>query len=254
MHLCREHFEEDVQRKIREALRKTRLFGPGSRIAVGLDGGRNSATTAFALKHLFASRRDIELLAVIIDEGRKISPTADQARQVAEGLEIPYVLRSLRPLPAALDDLPCRTLPGQVPSAKKMQMLFGTAQENAAGILATGECLDDEALEIFIGYLQGDAEAALPEVALKGAGEGENVARIKPLRRIPEKEVRLYAIGHDLGFDDAGERPPADALRREAKRLLFEFDCRHPGTNYSLLRGLEKGLALEGAGKGKAFK
>ncbi len=40
MHLCREHFEEDVHRKIREALRKTGLFGRDARIAVGLDGGQ----------------------------------------------------------------------------------------------------------------------------------------------------------------------------------------------------------------------
>jgi hypothetical protein len=45
-----------------------------------------------------------------------------------------------------------------------------------------------------------------------------------------------------------------DALRAAAKRLLCDFDCRHPGTNYSLLRGLEKCPAQEGAGKGKAFK
>jgi len=29
-------------------------------------------------------------------------------------------------------------------------------------------------------------------------------------------------------------------LQEEAGRLLSEFDCRHPGTNYSLLRGWER--------------
>jgi len=251
MHLCREHFEEDVHRKIRESLRKTGLFGPGSRTAVGLDGGRKSATMAFVLKNLFIRRRDIDLLAVIIDEGKKSGPTADQARHVAEQLSLPYIVKSL-PL------LPDHEPPRIIHSTRKRELLFCTAEENGAGILATGETLDDEALEIFIGYLRGDVDAVLskgfPAGPVGSGSEEHKIAWIKPLRRIPKKEVRLYAIGHDLGFANPGEKPHADALRPEAKRLLCGFDGRHPGTNYSLLRGLEKGPAQEGACKGKAFK
>ena len=236
-HLCREHFEEDVHRKIKETLRKTGLFGPGSRIAVGLDGGRKSATLAFVLKNLFIHRRDVDLLAVIIDEGKKSGPTADQARHVAEQLGLPYIVKIL-PL------LPDHEPPHIVHSARKRELFFGTAEENGAGILATGETLDDEALEIFISYLQGDVDAS----------EEQSAAWIKPLRRIPEKEVRLYAIGRDLGFENAAKLSNTDTLRAAGKRLLCGFDSRHPGTNYSLLRGLEKGPAQKGAGKGKAFK
>ena len=248
MHLCREHFEEDVHRKIREALRKTGLFGHGSRMAEGLDGGRNSATLAFVLKNLFARRKDIELLAVIIDEGGKTSPTANQARHVAEQLGIPHIVKSLPLLPDSEQSY-------ILYSTRRRELLFRAAEENGAGILATGEALDDEALEIFISYLRGNLDAVMPPASPKGSESGEHkIAWIKPLRRIPEKEVRLYAIGHDLGFVDAGEKPYADALRFVAKRQLFGFDSRHPGTNYSLLRGLEKGQGQEGAGKGKAFK
>ncbi|MGB5100330.1 MAG: tRNA lysidine(34) synthetase TilS [Methanothrix sp.] len=244
MHLCREHFEEDVHRKIRESLRRTHLFGHGSRIALGLDGGRKSATLAFVLRNLFARRRDIDLLAVIIDEGKKASLTSDQACLVAEQLGVPYIVKSL---PHLADQKP----PRMVQSARKRDLLICTAEENGAGILATGETLDDEALDIFISYLRGDVDAIVPEGSVSGE---QRVAWIKPLRRIPGKEVRLYAIGQDLGFADAGELSNTDALRIAAKRLLCDFDCRHPGTNYSLLRGLEKGPAQERAGKGKAFK
>ncbi len=248
MHLCREHFEEDVHRKIREALRRTRLFGPGSRIALGLDGGQKSATLAFVLKNLFFHRRDIDLLAVIIDEGKITSPTADQARYVAEQLRLPYIAKSLPLLP---DETPYI-----VRSAQKRKLLFCTAEENGAGILATGETLDDEALEIFISYLRGDVDAFVsdgPEC------EEQKVAWIKPMRRIPRKEVRLYAIGQVLGFADSGEKTNAseklyaDALRSEAKRLLCGFDGRHPGTNYSLLRGLEKGPAARKGRQGQSL-
>lgn len=229
-HLCREHFEEDVHRKIRESLRKTGLFGRDARIAVGLDGGRKSVALAFVLKNLFIHRRDIDLLALIIDEGKKTSPTTEQAAHVAEQLGIPYIVKILPLLPDETPQI--------IRSFRKMELLSCTAKENDANILATGETLDDEALDIFIGYLQGDVDAVVPE---RRKSEGQSIARIKPLRRIPEKEVRLYAIGHDLGFEDAGVLPNTDAFRGVAKGLLGGFDRRHPGTNYSLLRGLEKG-------------
>jgi len=230
MHLCREHFETDVHRKIREELRKTGLFGPSSRIAVGLDGGRKSATLAFILKNLFIRRKNIELLAVIIDEGKKTCPTAKQAVHMAEQLDIAYTLMSL----PILQD---QETPQIISSALKTKLLLVAAKENQAAILATGETLDDEARDIFMSLLQGDADAV---ISAASGREEQTVAWIKPLRRIPEKEVRLYALGRHLGFDDADEMPDTAALRREAKRLLCDFDCRHPGTNYSLLRGLEK--------------
>ncbi len=244
MHLCREHFQDDVHRKIREELRKTGLFGREARIAVGLDGGRKSATLAFVLKNLFAHRKNIELLAFIIDEGKKTCPTAEQAANVAEQLDIAYAVKSL-PL---LQD---QNTPNTVRSARKMELLLVAAEENQAGILATGESLDDEARDIFMSLLQGDIDAVISEASrreeLNGSEKKEQtVAWIKPLRRIPEKEVRLYALGRHLGFDDAEKMHDAGSLRGEAKRLLCDFDCRHPGTNYSLLRGLEKVRQMKG--------
>jgi uncharacterized protein (TIGR00269 family) len=241
MHLCREHFEEDVHRKIREELRKTGLFGREARIAVGLDGGGKSATLAFVLKNLFIHRKNINLLAVIIDEGKKTCPTVDQAAHVAEQLEIAYTVKSL-PL---LQD---QKTPQTARSARKSKLLLAAATENQAGILATGETLDDEARDIFISLLQGDLDAVISEGSER---EKQAVPRIKPLRRIPEKEVRLYALGRHLGFDDADEMPDTDALQREAMRLLCDFDCRHPGTNYSLLRGLEKVRHMKGLTRAK---
>jgi len=244
MHLCREHFEEDVHRKIREALRRTGLFGHGARIAVGLDGGRKSATLAFVLKDIFIRRKDIDIFAIIIDEGGEGQSMA-RACQAADLLDIPYTVKSLPhlPLPPALhgSSLPGKGWWGGAGIAdQKSEMLFCAAREKGAGVLATGEDLDDEALQIFLNYLRGDVDAVMSETSNAGAEGGDPIAWIKPLRRIPEKEVRLYAIGHGLGYDDAGGDPSAGEMEWEAKRLLCGFDCRHPGTNYSLLRSLEK--------------
>jgi len=221
MLLCREHFQEDVQRKAREYLRQTGLFGRSRRIMIELDGGRNSCALAYILKNTFHSRRDIDIQAVTIDED---GSDADSrcARSIAERLDIPLHLTMLPPdLVASSASL----------SARKRKALFCAAQKEDAGIIATGEDLDEEALAIFLRYLKG-------ECSNDRAGE-EEMHWIKPLRRIPKREVHLYALILGLGSDRIAA-PCRDRLQQEAGRLLSEFDCRHPGTNYSLLRGWER--------------
>ncbi|HNU39511.1 MAG TPA: hypothetical protein PKI26_04360, partial [Methanothrix sp.] len=109
-------------------------------------------------------------------------------------------------------------------------------------IIATGEDLDDVALEIFLAYLQGECPG-------EAAGE---VRRhwIRPLQRIPKREVRLYGLILDLGSDCTPPSLP-NQFHEQARRQLFEFDCRHPGTNYSLLKGWERLLTPKGGRRAK---
>jgi len=247
MHLCQAHFDQDLHRKIRESLRRTRLFRRGARVAVGLSGGKDSATLFYVLKNLFSCRRDIDLLAVIIDEGMEGRAALGCARALAERLEVPYFVKSLpeaawakSPDPALQKEVfsPCG-----INSALKKRLLEEVAQEMGADVLATGHSLDDEALDIFINYLRGDVEELLPL--------GGQIAWVKPLQRIPEREIRLYAITHGLcalGLCILDSCPKAEALQRDAKRHLDGFDSRHPGTKYSLLHSLERVLALNETG------
>jgi len=216
-------------------------------VAVGLSGGKGSATLFYVLKNLFSRRRDIDLLAVIIDEGREGRAALGCARTLAERLEVPYFVKSLpdavranSPDPALKRDVfsPCG-----VSFALKKRLLKKVAREVGANVLATGHSLDDEALGIFINYLRGDMEELLPL--------GDQIAWVKPLQRIPEREIRLYAITHDLwglGLCILDSRPKAEALQGEAKRHLDGFDSRHPGTKYSLLHSMERVLTLKEAG------
>jgi tRNA(Ile)-lysidine synthase TilS/MesJ len=69
MHLCGSHFEEDVHRKIRESIRETGVFAHSARVAVAVSGGKDSCTLLYALKTLFCRRPNIELIAIMVDEG-----------------------------------------------------------------------------------------------------------------------------------------------------------------------------------------
>ncbi|MFZ1315044.1 MAG: hypothetical protein WAR75_02120, partial [Methanothrix sp.] len=74
----------------------------------------------------------------------------------------------------------------------------------------------------------------------QGIGQGGRgtIPIIQPLRRIPAREVRLYALQHGLCF--CRERGKREERQARAREELSLFDLRHPGTKYSLLRSLEK--------------
>ena len=94
MHLCSSHFDEDIHRKIRESLRRTKLFGRGARIAFGLSGGNGSSTLLYVLKHILGCRKDIDFLAIIIGGDGERHSRQVQARMLAERFDIPYVIKN----------------------------------------------------------------------------------------------------------------------------------------------------------------
>lgn len=239
MHLCPAHFNDDVQRKVRETMRQTGLFGHGLRLALYMDGGKGSAVMASIIKNLFARRRDIDLVALILDDQ---GPGAKAARTAAEQLGIRMARESLPAFPVT-ERGTGDPYPDTGRTAQKEWMIAGLAQRIGADAIATGCDLDDKATRIFMCYLEGNIGGlldGLPEMRRLKEKEG-TIPTIQPLRRIPGKEVRLYALQHGLCFT---EIEVEDGMYKEAYRQLSRFDSRHPGTKYSLLRSLEK-LDLE---------
>lgn len=221
MLLCRAHFSEDVHRKIRDTLRESRIFRQGTKIAVALNGSADSTTMAYVLKSLFSDREDVELFAIMIDEGIDVYRTEALAcaKKLAEQLEMPFIVADAKE--------PC-----YVCESMRDEMLCRAAQELGADALAMGYSLDDCAGEIMLKYLRGDIDGLL------SCANGI-VPVIRPLRRVPAREIRLYARIHDLPF---GPRPcmHVGRLRFDVMNELRDFEVKHPGTNYSLLRSIER--------------
>jgi tRNA(Ile)-lysidine synthase TilS/MesJ len=259
MHLCSAHFEEDVHRKIRESIRQTGIFARPARVAVALSGGKDSSTLLYALRTLFSRRRDIEFIAIIIDEridGNRLK-TSDRARSLAEELEIPYVIvdhneaRGLTDDEIAADNITADEVrpkelaptPCSLRNITRERLLCRAALDLKADALAQGHNLDDEALAVLQNYLKGDIKGLF---RLKhGVHRPGMVPIIKPLRRVPEKETALYAMEHGIyPFVLEGRACEEDLMYSEVQKLLNDFEARHPGTKYSLLRSLDRLLDL----------
>jgi len=257
LHLCSTHFDEDLLRKVRETLRKYRIFGKGGRVAVAVSGGKDSSTLLYILKNLFARRRDIELVALLVDEGIAgyREETLRAARMVAESLEVPHRTLSFQDALGITTDQVAALDTTQAPCTYcgvfRKSILNRAAREMGAIALATGHNLDDEVQTVMLNYLRGDVLRLFrlwPRKPLQGM-----VPRIKPLRRVPEKEVALYAIIHGLYPEKSGSCPNVPrAMRLEIKQMLNDMEARHPGTKYAIMKGFEQIMELHPDGSFEA--
>jgi len=251
-HLCAQHLEEDVHRKVREVLRTYRIFGKPCRIAVAVSGGKDSTSLLMILHKLFSYREDVELVAVSIDEGiAGYRPkTLQAATALAKKLGVEHVVETLDENFGVTTDLMASGGHPQGPCSfcgvLRKGLLNRTARELSADAVATGHNLDDEAQTVMLNYLKGDVDRLYrlrPKRALNGM-----VPRIKPLRRVPEKEMGVYAITHEIPFETSACPYISRAMRQEVKDLLNDIEAKHPGTKYSIMRGFEKILDLQPPG------
>ncbi len=243
MHLCATHEMEDVERKIKKRMRQERTVVPGDHVAVAMSGGKDSAVTLSILVETFGRRPDIKFTAITIDEGiegyRNFS--IPKVKELCDKLEVPHVVVSFKEgIGCTLDEMLKRerkeascTYCGVF----RRTLLNKKAREIGANKLATGHNLDDDAQTVLLNIMNGDTER-LARLRPSRAQEGL-VPRIKPLIDVPEREVALYAFLKGLPFH-MGECPYArESLRGEIKDILNEFELKHPGTKYSVMRGFD---------------
>ncbi|MFP4655590.1 MAG: TIGR00269 family protein [Methanohalobium sp.] len=244
MHLCKKHFVEDAERKIKLTIRKNYNIGRDETIAVALSGGKDSTVLLYVLNKIFGERPDINLVAITIDEGIEgyRSHTIQKSKELADKLGVRHIIRSFaEEYGLTLDELTVRErLHGACSycGVLRKKLLNKTANEVGATRLAIGHNLDDEAQTILLNHLKGDVSRLVrldPPRKIEGL-----TLRAKPLRSIPEKEVALYAIVNELPMDFS-ECPYAhEAIRGEVRDMLNEFEASHPGTKHSLLSGFQK--------------
>lgn len=248
LHLCRMHFSADFEAKAKRAIRVHHWIAPHDRIAVAMSGGKDSSALLFFLHRLVGKRKDVELVAITIDEGIEGYRDPSIARRIAERMGVPHFTISFRDVfGITVDEIVKRKgdrLSCSYCGVLRRQCLNRAAKEHGINRLALGFNLDDEAQTVLMNVLRGDADRLLrPAEPAEGM-----VQRIRPFTYIPEREVALYAFYHVEGFE-LGRCPYAhNALRNDIRRLLNDYAWRHPSARYSLV-GLGEHLARMRSGQ-----
>jgi uncharacterized protein (TIGR00269 family) len=251
-HLCKEHFIEYFEKRVKKELKKQGKTKANSRIGVALSGGKDSTVALFILNKIFSKRRDIEIFAVSVDEGIKgyRPPSLKVAINNCKRLGIEHHIISFKEtVDLTLDEIAERnTNLGECTYCGVFRRLClnKKAKELNLNKLATGHNLDDFSQSILMNFVNGDIEKLArlgPHIKVQPG----LIPRILPLRVIPEKEVMLYALLNNIEFYDGICPYSISALRGKFRDILDELEYTNPGTRHSIVRSYDaiKDLLLE---------
>ncbi len=240
--LCKEHFIELTNDRIRKNLSKNELVDKNDRVAVAVSGGKDSTTLLYSLAK-FSEIFPIELIGITINEG--IQGYRSESLKVVEKnykkLGIEYKILSYEnEVGKQMDEIvkQDKRIPCSYCGVFRRDLINKAAIEVNADKVATGHNLDDEVQSILMNYIRGDF-SRLARTGVKTAADSGFVQRIKPLSEIPEKEIALYAVLNE--FDVYwGECPYShEAFRSEIRDTLNRWEEKSPGVKFQILRGAE---------------
>lgn len=261
--LCKTHFTEDLEAKIRRNVRTERMIAHGDRICVALSGGKDSSLTLYVLSSILKTWPDVELFALAVDEGiagyrdKSLAAAKDLCERLGVKLHVvsyknemgktlDQMLHEKRDLQNSGSEVSKRKAFGNARACTycgvfRRNLLNKYARELGATKVATGHNLDDEIQSVFMDFLKGDVNRLVRLGAIPTAANEEGfIPRIKPLRSVPERETGLFCILNDLPFHE-DECPNAhDSLRFDVRDFLNRMEERYPGTKFNALATFDK--------------
>ncbi|MDV0443400.1 TIGR00269 family protein [Methanorbis rubei] len=249
--LCGDHFSAWYEEGVRDAIEKYAMIPSGSRVAVGLSGGKDSTVLLTVLAKL---NLDAEFVAITVDEGiaNYRDDTISAAVSLVKRLGVEHRIVSFadvcgKTLDELLVSAPERAC--SVCGTLRRRALNAAARDAGASLIATGHCMDDEAQSVLMNYLRGDIRR-VAENYHTNAGD-LFIPRIKPLCRCTERATVAYGIVNRL-LTPLPECPYTKyALRAGIRTELGVLEHKYPGTLSNIVSGQERLIAKLGVMQGE---
>jgi uncharacterized protein (TIGR00269 family) len=240
-HLCDAHLVGTVRERFRRAMHRQLPRFPGGTVAIALSGGKDSAAALALAREYFASRPNVRLVAVTVDEGIRgyRSRTLRSARALTKSLGIAHRVVQSRTALGVTTGTAARHLGGIAPCSYcgvwRRQLLNRAARDAGADVLVLGFNLDDLAQTVLMNLARAEV-GRLARMAPHGARRQGLVPRIAPLADVPEREVYAFARAEGLAFDHAECPYAARAARNVFREAVWRIEEEIPGTRQALLR------------------
>ena len=251
-HLCKKHFIEFVERRVKKDIKKQGKTTDDAIIGIALSGGKDSTVALHLMHEIFSKRPNLTLYAITVDEG--IDGYRDKSLPVAQknceklGIEH-HVISFEDAIGKTMDEI--ASLHDELGECSycgvfRRFCLNTKTKELGVNKLVTGHNLDDMAQSILMNFTNGDMQK-LARLGPHTRIQPGLVPRIMPLRTIPEKEIMLYAIVKNIEFHNAECPYSTRALRGSFRQIVDTLEDSTPGTRHSILNSYEgiKELLLE---------
>lgn len=261
--LCKNHFLNYFEKKVRKTIRVNKLIGKKENILVAASGGKDSTVVLYLLKKIIKNRKvNIEALHIDQSIGNYSKKNKVNVRKFCEKNEIKLHETSFRKefgyslcyiqslLKEKGNDLKSCTICGIL----RRYILNRKAKELGSTLVVTGHNLDDEAQSILMNMFKNQVAMLSRLGPRTGVSDDKNfIPRTKPLYFITEDEVILYC--KLLKFDVELKPCPCslEAYRKSVLDMLNVFEKENPGTKYGIINSfLEMKPLLMKKYKGKA--
>lgn len=243
-HLCDRHFIKYFQKRVNLEFRnELRIKGP-VRLGVALSGGKDSSVALFETNRIFGKRNDVTIVAITVDEGiESYRPkTIESASSLTKDLGVNLdVLKVEDTFGTTMDSVSegGKLAPCSYCGVFRRKLINTGGLDLGVDYIVTGLNLDDTAQSILMNFVRGDIER-LQRMGPHGSSKEGLVPRLQPLRRIPEKEVMLYAILQKIPFSHDICPYAERAIRNEFRDSIDRWEERSPGTKYAIVNSLDK--------------
>ena len=243
-HLCKDHFIQYFERRIKKDIKKQGKTEKNSKIAIAISGGKDSTVALHIINNIFSKRPNVSLYGITVDEGIKgyRDKSIEYVKRNCKKLGIKnYVISFKDVIGKTMDEI--TTIKNGLGECSycgvfRRVCLNNQAKELDVEKLVTGHNLDDMSQSILMNFVNGDMQKLARLGPHKKIQPGL-VPRMLPLRAIPEKEVILYAIIKNIEYYD-GECPySTHALRGEFRDIIDNLEYKNPGTRHSILNSYD---------------
>ncbi len=251
--LCARCFCKSMEDKVRATIARHDMFEPTDKIMVAVSGGKDSLSLLHILAKIEKAFPKTSLCAVTVDEG--IKGYRDEALNFAVGncrkLGINSVVTSFKHLYGySLDEIVKMTLEqeehgrGLTPCAYcgvlRRRALNLAARKAGVDKLAAGHNLDDESQTILLNILHGDALRIARVKPVLEDVHPKFVQRVKPMCKLPEKEIALYAHLKRIEYQSIPCPYAPRAMRSDVRLMLNRMEEKHAGTKFTLNKSVER--------------
>ncbi|MEB3780906.1 MAG: adenine nucleotide alpha hydrolase family protein [Desulfurococcales archaeon] len=244
-YLCREHYIEFVENKVRRSIKRYKLLSKGSKVLVSVSGGKDSAALLMALSRL-SKEYQLKLYALHINLGigEYSEKSLRASTEAAKMLRIPLIILNVKDLIGYTIPELARRLRRPVCSVcglVKRYLINAVAVELGADAVALGHNADDLAVYSMKSFITQDLEY-LDKLGPKTENiQGIAVGRIRPLYEVYEKESFLYAFLLGVPFiHDECPHVNHESLEQILKVKLNEVEEKKPGMKIMMLRNMAK--------------
>lgn len=246
--LNKDQFNKYIENNIRSTIEEYKLLDYGEKIAIALSGGKDSILTLHILNK-FKEEYDLDLVAITIDEGISgyRNEGVEVARKNTQIMGIELIEKSFfKEFNFKLDEIynkyqsactPCGVL--------RRYMLNKTAHQIGANKIATGHNMDDEIQSFIMSFARADIRRFSkfgPKLELI---HPKLIPRIKPLWKLPEKDVGIWTILNNIEVHFAECPYSHMSARSKMKEFLNKMESKRKGTKANIFKSFIHTLNFE---------